>query len=139
MNPNASEESAANRRKMTCLVVDDDLIFGELVALAAKSENVLVATSIQEAIAIIDRQPPDYVLLDLTLRDSKPQQTMDLIRELKTRSRGATIIVVTNDSAEETRLKALQRGADLFLVKSGSLEWFQDIVSKMRKLRGGPC
>jgi ActR/RegA family two-component response regulator len=136
MNPNESEPE---KEEMSYLIVDDDLLYAQLVADAIGAKGVRIAGSMREAIDMIDRRPPNYVLLDLSLPDSRPERTMALINDIKTRARGATVIVITGYGSSTFKLSAIELGADMFIEKGSGDKFFKELVARLSRGRAGPC
>jgi two-component system response regulator RegX3 len=87
--------------------------------------DVVAAGSVSEARARFARQPPDLVLLDLTLPDGDGR---DLCRELRGASQ-VPIIMLTARGTELDRVTGLEIGADDYVVKpfSGA-----EVVARIR-------
>jgi DNA-binding response OmpR family regulator len=87
--------------------------------------DVIAARSVSEARARFARQPPDLVLLDLTLPDGDGR---DLCRELRGASQ-VPIIMLTARGTELDRVTGLEIGADDYVVKpfSGA-----EVVARIR-------
>jgi two-component system, OmpR family, response regulator RegX3 len=94
-------------------------------ALVREGFDVIAARSVSEARARFARQPPDLVLLDLTLPDGDGR---DLCRELRSASR-VPIIMLTARGTELDRVTGLEIGADDYVVKpfSGA-----EVVARIR-------
>ena len=93
--------------------------------LARQGFEVIAARSVAEARARFARQPPDLVLLDLTLPDGDGR---DLCRELRSASQ-VPIIMLTARGTELDRVTGLEIGADDYVVKpfSGA-----EVVARIR-------
>ena len=94
-------------------------------ALARQGFEVIAVRSVSEARARFARQPPDLVLLDLTLPDGDGR---DLCRELRSASQ-VPIIMLTARGTELDRVTGLEIGADDYVVKpfSGA-----EVVARIR-------
>jgi DNA-binding response OmpR family regulator len=94
-------------------------------ALSREGYEVVPARSVAEARARFARQPPDLVLLDLTLPDGDGR---DLCHELRAVSR-VPIIMLTARGTELDRVTGLEIGADDYVVKpfSGA-----EVVARIR-------
>jgi putative two-component system response regulator len=102
----------------TVLVVDDAPEIARLVAkILGKLYRVLLAGDGEEALALVAKEPPDLILLDLHL---PKLDGWEVVRRLKgdARTRGIAIVIMTaGESTPEDANRALQLGADEYLVK----------------------
>jgi len=106
------------RRAQRILVVDDNLdillITGEL--LRTRHYDVQTAGSAEAAEEMIQREPPDLILLDVILPG---RSGYELCRELKDNpaTRLIPVIMITGLSDRGDRVRGLESGADEFLSK----------------------
>jgi DNA-binding response OmpR family regulator len=109
------------------LFVEDEPAIAEPFGRTLRREgfDVVAARSVSEARARFARQPPDLVLLDLTLPDGDGR---DLCRELRGASQ-VPIIMLTARGTELDRVTGLEIGADDYVVKpfSGA-----EVVARIR-------
>jgi DNA-binding response OmpR family regulator len=109
------------------LVVEDEASIAEVVSLYLKRAGFQVQTASdgRQAIALFERQAPDFVILDLML----PQMDgLSLTRWLRDRS-NVPIIMLTARREEIDRIAGLEMGADDYVVKPFSP---QELVSRVR-------
>lgn len=109
------------------LVVEDEASIAEVVSLYLKRAGFQVQTASdgRQAIALFERQAPDFVILDLML----PQMDgLSLTRWLRDRS-NVPIIMLTARREEIDRITGLEMGADDYVVKPFSP---QELVSRVR-------
>ncbi|HEX5900499.1 MAG TPA: response regulator transcription factor [Solirubrobacteraceae bacterium] len=115
------------RRGARILFVEDEAAIADPFGrtLLREGFDVVAARSLSEARARFARQPPDLVLLDLTLPDGDGR---DLCRELRSASR-VPIIMLTARGTELDRVTGLEIGADDYVVKpfSGA-----EVVARIR-------
>jgi two-component system response regulator RegX3 len=109
------------------LFVEDEASITEPFSLALRRAGFVphVARTIAEALDVAQREPPDIVLLDLTLPDGDGR---DLCRELRRRS-DVPIVMLTARGTETDRVVGLELGADDYVVKpfSGA-----EVIARMR-------
>jgi DNA-binding response OmpR family regulator len=109
------------------LVVDDEPSISEVVSIYLRRAGyqVVVARDGQQALDLLDKQPPDLVVLDLML----PQvDGFEIARRL--RIEGDTpIIMLTARRDEADRIAGLEMGADDYVVKPFSP---QELVSRVK-------
>ena len=100
------------------LVVEDEPAIRELLAinLEAQGSTVRLAESAEEALAHVDRELPDLILLDWMLPGASG---IELARRLRAsdRTKDVPIIMLTAKSEEQDKLEGLETGADDYVVK----------------------
>jgi two-component system, OmpR family, KDP operon response regulator KdpE len=106
--------------KPSILLIEDDsrLRSALLQPLQLEGHEVVVATRISEAQAQLRQAENDFqvVLLDLNLPDGNGEQLFDeLLR------RDLSVVVISAEPNEDTRIRLLDRGAEDYLVKSFSV------------------
>ncbi|HVV53416.1 MAG TPA: response regulator transcription factor [Polyangia bacterium] len=99
------------------LLVEDDERIAEViraVLAAAGYAHMDLATTAASAEALVRRQAPDLVLVDLGLPD---RDGTDLIRALRAAEFRRPILVLTSATSDERVVAALRAGADGYLFK----------------------
>lgn len=104
---------------MSILIVEDDADNARLLELALRSSrhgsfSCVRALSLAQAIERLKGGRIDVVLLDLTLPDSRGLETLARVR---TQSRNVPIVILTGMSDQAAAVRALQEGAQDYLVK----------------------
>jgi DNA-binding response OmpR family regulator len=119
----------------TILVVDDEPSIREVVSiyLGRAGYRVLVAEDGQTALEILEREPPDLVVLDLMLPEV---DGLEITRRL--RAVGEIPIIMLTARREETdRILGLEMGADDYVVKPFSpRELVSRVKAVLRRTRG---
>lgn len=97
------------------LVIDDEVQIRKLLAITLESHDFLVkeAASAREGISMAANHHPDLIILDLGLPDENGHEVLRKLREWYTRS----IIILSVQNSEEDIIRALDHGADDYLVK----------------------
>lgn len=116
------------------LIVDDDVALAEMLGLVLRREGFIhsVVTSGSVALAVIRRENPDVVLLDLMLpgRDG-----VDVCRDLRAES-DVPVIMLTARSDTIDIVRGLEVGADDYVVKPFKPA---ELVARVKaRLRRGP-
>ncbi len=123
-------------RPLRILVVDDDpAMVGAITALVGtEGHQVVTAYDGLTAIRRYREETPDIVLLDLAMPGPDGFNVIGQIRALGP----APVIVVSGESAETAKVRALQLGADDYLTKPfGRAELLARIAAVMRRVDGG--
>lgn len=109
------------------LIVDDEPQIGEVVSayLSQESFDTVVKGTVAAALAEIDHQRPDLMVLDITLPDGSG---LDILRRAADGRRIPTIML-TARSDEIDRILGLELGADDYIVKPFSP---REVVARVR-------
>jgi len=92
------------------LIVDDDDTYRTALARAFERRGFAVsaASSASEALALIEREPPDYASIDLRMPGGSG---LALVRQLELRYPGAVVVVLTGYGSIATAVEAVKLGA----------------------------
>lgn len=103
-------------QKGRLLIVDDDPHIRRLLRIYLRDSpfEIFEAATGDEAVALLDKQPFDVVMLDLILPYSGG---FSLCQRFKQASASPYVIIMTGEDSSETRQTALDCGADDFLAK----------------------
>jgi len=108
----------AGRRGATVLVAEDDADLRGILTLSLtrNGHRVLQARDGAEALAAIEREQVDLLVLDLVMPNIDGFEVLARLREM---TRGVTIpvVVVTGTDRSTTELQALRLGANVYLTK----------------------
>jgi DNA-binding NtrC family response regulator len=111
------------------LIVDDEQATRELLRAEMQGDfSIRCVGSGEDALAQLDREPADIVLLDVSL----PGITgIEVLRELGRRGGELpTVVMITADTNVSTAVQALQNGAYDYLVKPFSMEALRGILQR---------
>lgn len=97
------------------LIIDDESQIRRLLEITLQSHDykVVEAANAHEGLIMAANHPPDMILLDLGLPDESGHNVLKKLREWYTRP----IIILSVQSSEEDIVKALDAGANDYLVK----------------------
>ena len=114
------------------LVVEDDRRMAAFLdrALSYAGYRVTVADDGERALAAIDAQPPDLVVLDVMLPGI---DGLEVARRLRSGS-GVPILMLTAREGLDDRIEGLDSGADDYLAKPFAL---QELLARLRALLRG--
>jgi two-component system KDP operon response regulator KdpE len=109
------------------LVIDDEaqILRALRTILTAKQFKVSVATRGEDGLALAAAQPPDLVILDLSLPDMDGVEVCARLREWSQ----VPIIVLSVRDSERDKVIALDRGADDYLTKPFGIE---ELLARIR-------
>jgi two-component system KDP operon response regulator KdpE len=109
------------------LVVDDDrqLLRALRINLTARGYDVDVAADGAAALAVASRQPPDLIIVDLGLPDMDGVRVVEGIRGWST----APIIVLSARHVEQSKVEALDAGADDYVTKPFGMD---ELLARVR-------
>ena len=112
-------------RGANVLVVEDDWPIRHLlkVSLSAHAYAVDEAETCKDALLSLTRQVPDLLLLDLGLPDGSG---IELLRRLE---HSTPVIVLSVQGSEQTKIEALDMGADDYLTKPFSVD---ELLARVR-------
>lgn len=102
------------------LVVEDDAVSRHLLKRLLEIEGhvAVTASGYHEALTLIDRQPYDLFLLDLTLEDG---DGLTLCRRIRSKHQ-TPIMIITSRGASEDVVVGLELGADDYVVKPFNID-----------------
>jgi len=103
-------------RRSEILVVDDDRDLVDMLASLVEEAGFvpLTATEPVSALELFEKEDPAMAVVDLNLQ---PWDGFELLEELRRRSETVTIIVLTGRNNEDDKVRALEMGADDYVVK----------------------
>jgi len=118
----------------TILVVDDELCFREIVGdiLTAEGYRILSASNAEEAFAAMGREKPTVILTDQMMPDV---DGLAFLRRLRADPKWTDIrVVVVSAKAQPDDIdRALQAGADDYLVKPFSASDLRTVLLRARR------
>ncbi|MDE3251167.1 MAG: response regulator transcription factor [Bacteroidota bacterium] len=101
--------------RTSILVIDDEIQIRKLLAITLESNDyeVIQAMTAREGLILSANHPPDLILLDLGLPDESGHEVLQKLREWYT----GPVIILSVIQSEEDIIKALDNGANDYLVK----------------------
>jgi two-component system OmpR family response regulator len=133
VGPPTDADAAAPRR---VLIVDDDPIIIDIVTTVLDLEDFATSTAHDgpTALAMIDDDPPDAVVLDVMMPD---MTGLEVCRQLKDSDEHANlpIILLTAKDQPEDRRAGLEAGCDAYLAKPFSPLELIDVIENLLAAR----
>ena len=130
-------ETGGSAQRFEILLVDDDRVLVDLLAFIVQQAGLvpLVATDPATAIELFEKMDPVVAVVDLN--SLRPWDGFELLAELRRRSAALPIIVLTARSSEDDKVRALDMGADDYVVKPfGHRELLARIRAHARRASG---
>lgn len=126
--PKGADDALA-ATKLTLLIVDDSALMRRLIRSVTcdLAEEVYECGDGREAVAAYARHRPDWVLIDIRMKDV---DGLSATREITASYPEARIMIVTADDDEELRGAARRAGAGGYVVKED--------LREVRRLLGAP-
>lgn len=123
--------SAADERP-DLLIVDDDTIFCAVMAdaMVHRGFEVRQAHDVDEALAMAERNPPEYALVDLRMPGASGLELVKRLKELDAHTR---IVVLTGYASIATAVEAIKLGAIHYLTKPADAD---DVLSAFQRAAG---
>ena len=114
-NPSSISSAVA---QWTVLVVEDNEANMKLAAslLEARGYQVLQARTAEESLKIVERQPPDLILMDISLSNLDGLSATRVLKE-DPGTKQIPIVILTADAMKNDEVKARKAGCDAYLSK----------------------
>ncbi len=113
------------------LIVDDEIgIRKQLKWGLAPDYRILEAQSAEESLAILEREQPNLVTLDLTLSTDGALDGLGILAKIMQRDPHIKVIVITGHDEKEIALKAIQLGAYDYYQKPIVLDELKTIIRR---------
>lgn len=117
------------------LIVDDHPVvragLASMLGTQAELEVIGSAPSGEDALRMLEESCPDVVLLDLRMQG---MSGVEVLLALKAAGRSARVIILTNYETDEDIYRAVQAGAQGYLLKNTSL---REMVEAIRAVHAG--
>jgi len=118
------------------LSIEDDVAMGQFLRAVFTAQGFTVEHAVdgREGLELAHRHQPDLVILDLLM---PYKNGFEVLRELKQDpvTRGVPVIILSSNSREEDIVRALNAGADDFVIKPFRA---RELVARVRKVLGQP-
>jgi DNA-binding NtrC family response regulator len=112
------------------LVVDDEQIIRESLSFILKQEGFTVdeAANGKEALTKHEAEPYTLIITDIEMPEMKG---VELLKQIRTRTPEALVVIITAFASVETAIQALREGAADYLLKPIN---FDDLLYRVKKL-----
>lgn len=117
--------------KFNILIVDDDIETLKMISkvFEARGRGVFCSPTGASAMAIIEKEKVDLVLLDIKLPD---KSGLDVLKEIKSKYPSLSVVVVTGFGYEDELVnKALQLGASGYVSKGVPVRELVEVVNNV--------
>ena len=115
------------------LVVDDEksTVFGLRALMAEDDVEILVATTMMEAVEKLSDCAIDLLLSDIRLSTGLQSEGIDLLEFIKTKCPNTKVILMTGYGTPAIQKRAIESGADFYFEKPMELEDLAIAVGKL--------
>ena len=126
--------SAKNAESQLILLLDDDVMVTEALALGLEREGrtVITCNDLESAQLIVERMNPSHVVSDVRLSGPFGYEGLDFIRYAKRHVPETRIILMTGDAPENLQFEAAERGAVAFLRKPFDIRELDSMIDLMQ-------
>jgi Response regulator containing CheY-like receiver, AAA-type ATPase, and DNA-binding domains len=117
------------------LIVDDEeeLLLGLSAFLSRGGWEVLTATNVEEAMAILKSQPVDVIVTDIRMPGDSG---LTLLQHIKSERKDMRAVVITAKGSPEMEREVVSLGADAYLEKPFDLDYFVRVLKKVMTSKG---
>ncbi|MDT8387743.1 MAG: response regulator transcription factor [Thiogranum sp.] len=114
------------------LIVDDDVVFCEVLADALSNRGYQVATahSISDGMLKAGQLEPEYAIVDLRIGQ---ESGLELIRQLQVQDQNTRIVILTGYASIATAVEAIKLGAVHYLAKPADAD---EILASLHRDEG---
>ncbi|MBN1687883.1 MAG: response regulator [Candidatus Omnitrophica bacterium] len=109
------------------LVIDDEPEIGEIVKdfLDEQGYITLLATDAKQGLALLEKEHPDIILLDILLPEIDGLECLEKIRQIDEK---VIVVVASGLQDEQVAKKAIQKGAYDYILKPFDLSYLQNNI-----------
>lgn len=132
------EEITSNKQSLgNLLLVDDDTIFTSRVARALEGHGFAVKPleTMAQAMASIDKNTPDFAVIDIRLPDGNG---LDLVERVLSLNAEARVIILTGYGNIATAVAAIKMGAFDYLEKPATAEQLYNTLTRTEDQKPQP-
>ena len=114
------------------LIVEDEVTLNKALVefLTGEGFEILSALDGEQGLEMVKKNIPDLILLDIILPKKDGYEVLDEIRKDE-KTKNIPVIMLTNLESQEDIVKALEKGATTYLVKSDYR--LEDIAKKVKE------
>jgi phosphoserine phosphatase RsbU/P len=123
------DEDLVARKPRAAMVVDDDPGINRLLQVRLRNMGYTVSSAVngEEALAEVGANPPDLILLDVSMPGIGG---LEVLENIRARKRDIAVIMTTAFGSERVAIDALRRGANDYLRKPFEPEEFRAVVER---------
>lgn len=123
------------KRQWRMLVVDDEEVARESLAVWLKEDGYTVETARSGAEAVSKALQQDYAIYFIDLKMPGGMDGLDTMREVRRLRPDASVIIITAYATVETAIRAMKEGAQEYIVKPCNLDEISLLVERIVQVR----
>jgi DNA-binding NtrC family response regulator len=130
-----ADTQSLSSRFSVVIVTTDELVQPEAEAYLAANYDLRVLATWDELIALVKKQPPEAVLLDIDIIGERPQEGVSALSELRSLVPDVLLVALTRSNSKGLRYKAMDATVDEYFVAPVNFEEVRIVVGRALEKR----
>ena len=131
----SADTQSRSSRFSVVIVTTDELVQPEAEAYLAADYDLRVLATWDELIALVKKQPPEAVLLDIDIIGERPQEGVSALSELRSLVPELLLVALTRSNSKGLRYKAMDATVDEYFVAPINFEEVRIVLGRALEKR----
>jgi DNA-binding NtrC family response regulator len=131
----SADTQSLSSRFSVVIVTTDELVQPEAEAYLAADYDLRVLATWDELIALVKKQPPEAVLLDIDIIGERPQEGVSALSELRSLVPELLLVALTRSNSKGLRYKAMDATVDEYFVAPINFEEVRIVLGRALEKR----